>query len=78
MYAQLINDVTGETIVAASSLELQLDESLITAAEMVGKTIAERGVEAGIKKVVFDRGGYNYTGRIETLADAARDNGLIF
>ncbi|MEX2369059.1 MAG: 50S ribosomal protein L18 [Candidatus Paceibacterota bacterium] len=78
MYAQLINDETGETIVAASSLELGLEEPLMQAAKTVGKTIAERGKEAGISTVVFDRGGYNYTGRIETLADSARDNGLKF
>lgn len=79
IYAQLIDDEAGETLVSASSLELGLeDEALMDAAETVGKTIAERGQEADIKKVVFDRGGYNYTGRIEALADAARDNGLTF
>lgn len=78
MYAQLIDDHAGETLAAASSLELKLDESLMEAAESVGKAIAERGGEAGIKKVVFDRGGYNYTGRIKTLAEAARANGLTF
>ncbi len=78
MYAQLIDDEAGETLVAASSLELGLDEPLMEAAEIVGKTIAERGKEAGISEVVFDRGGYNYAGRIKTLADAARDNGLTF
>ncbi|MEX2514643.1 MAG: 50S ribosomal protein L18 [Candidatus Paceibacterota bacterium] len=78
MYAQLIDDVAGETLVSASSLELKLDESLMEAAELVGKTIAERGSKAGIEEVVFDRGGYNYTGRIETLAEAARANGLTF
>lgn len=78
MYAQLINDEAGETLAAASSLELGLDEPLMQAAETVGKTIAERGKEAGITKVAFDRGGYNYTGRIKTLADAARSNGLTF
>lgn len=78
MYAQLIDDEAGETLVSASSLELDLDESLMKAAESVGKAIAERGQEAGIDEVVFDRGGYNYTGRIEALADAARDNGLTF
>lgn len=79
IYAQLIDDEAGETLASASSLELGLDdESLMDAAETVGKTIAERGQKAGIEKVVFDRGGYNYTGRIEALADAARDNGLTF
>lgn len=78
MYAQLIDDEAGETLASCSSLELGLDESLMDAAETVGKTIAERGQEAGIDKVAFDRGGYNYTGRIEALADAARDNGLTF
>lgn len=78
MYAQIIDDEAGETLVSASSLELGLDESLMEAAETVGKTIAERAVEAGVKEIAFDRGGYNYTGRIETLADAARANGLNF
>jgi large subunit ribosomal protein L18 len=78
MYAQLINDEKGETLAAASSLELGLDEPLMKAAKSVGEKISERGQEVGIKKVVFDRGGYNYTGRIETLADAARANGLTF
>lgn len=78
MYAQLINDEAGETLVSASSLELGLDEPLMQAAETVGKTIAQRGREAGVSKIVFDRGGYNYTGRIKTLAEAARDNGLTF
>lgn len=79
MYAQLIDDEAGETLVAASSLELGLDDDpLMEAAETVGETVAERAQEAGIEKVVFDRGGYNYAGRIEALADAARDNGLTF
>jgi len=78
MYAQLINDEAGETLVSASSLELGLDEPLMQSAKTVGKTIAERGKEAGVSKVVFDRGGYNYTGLIETLAYAPRDNRLKF
>lgn len=79
IYAQLIDDEAGETLAAASSLELDLDNSsLMEAAQIVGKTIAERATESEIKEVVFDRSGYNYTGRIESLAEAARDNGLEF
>lgn len=79
MYAQLIDDEAGETLAAASSLELDLDDQpLMEAAAEVGQVIAERGQEVDITEVVFDRGGYNYTGRIEALADAARDNGLTF
>ena len=78
MYAQLIDDEAGETLASASSLGLDIDESLMDAAAAVGEKIAERGSEAGVEEVAFDRGGYNYTGRIEALADAARDNGLTF
>lgn len=79
IYAQLIDDEAGETLVAASSLELDLgDNSLMEAAQTVGETIAERATESEINEVVFDRSGYNYTGRIEELAEAARNNGLEF
>lgn len=78
MYAQLINDEAGETIAAASSLEMDSSGSLKDKAEAVGEAIAERGEEQGVNKVVFDRGGYDYGGRVAALADAARDNGLDF
>jgi large subunit ribosomal protein L18 len=83
IYAQLIDDVKGTTLVAASSLEKPMREGAktganIAAAKAVGKLIAERAKEKGIKDVVFDRGGYLYHGRIKALADAAREGGLNF
>ena len=83
IYAQLIDDVKGTTLVTASSLEKPMREGAksganITAAKAVGKLIAERAKEKGIKDVVFDRGGYLYHGRIKALADAAREGGLNF
>ncbi len=83
IYAQLIDDVKGTTLVAASSLEKTMREGAktganIAAAKAVGKLIAERAKEKGIKDVVFDRGGYLYHGRIKALADAAREGGLNF
>jgi len=83
IYAQLIDDVKGATLVAASSLEKPMREGAktganIAAAKAVGKLIAERAKEKGIKDVVFDRGGYLYHGRIKALADAAREGGLNF
>ena len=83
IHAQLIDDAKGETLVAASSLEKSMREGRknganIDAAKAVGKLIAERAKEKGIKDVVFDRGGYLYHGRIKALADAAREGGLNF
>ncbi len=81
IYAQLIDDSTGATMAAASSLEKGLKGSTggdKAAAGEVGKLIAERGLAAGIKEVVFDRGGYRYHGRIKALAEAARESGLSF
>jgi large subunit ribosomal protein L18 len=83
IYAQLIDDREGATIVAASSLEKDLRGSLKTganigAAKAVGKLVAERAVEKGLKDVVFDRGHYLYHGRVKALADAAREGGLNF
>jgi large subunit ribosomal protein L18 len=81
IYAQLINDGTSSTIVAASSLDkdLQLEKgSDIEAAKKVGEAVAKLAVEKGVTKVVFDRGGYLYHGRIKALADAAREAGLEF
>ncbi|MGC5327774.1 50S ribosomal protein L18 [Brevibacillus sp. SYSU BS000544] len=81
IYAQLIDDVTGATIASASSLDKELglkNGSNIEAAAAVGSLIAKRAVEKGTTEVVFDRGGYLYHGRIQALADAAREAGLQF
>jgi len=79
VYAQIIDDEKGHTLVSASSLEFR-NEKLkgIEKAKKVGELIAKRALEKGIKKVVFDRGGFKYTGRIKTLAEAAREGGLEF
>lgn len=74
---QVIDDVNGTTLASASSLKLE-NGSNIEAAREVGKMIAEACKKAGISKVVFDRGGYLYHGRVEALANAARENGLEF
>jgi large subunit ribosomal protein L18 len=83
IHAQLIDDLKGHTLVAASSLEKSLREGAktganIEAAKAVGKLIAERAKEKGITEVVFDRGGYMYHGRVKALAEAAREGGLNF
>ena len=79
IYAQVIDDQTGETLVSASTLAVKSKTGgNVAAAKEIGKTIAERAVEKGVKKVVFDRGGYLYHGRIKALADAARESGLEF
>ena len=83
IYAQVIDDAKGATVAAASSLEKGLKGSLKTgadkaAAAAVGKLIAERALKAGVKEVVFDRGGYLYHGRVKALGDAARQGGLNF
>ena len=82
IYTQLIDDANGVTLASASSAVKKGEEAKtggnIEAARAVGKLIAERGLEKGIKKVVFDRGGYLYHGRIKALADAAREAGLEF
>jgi large subunit ribosomal protein L18 len=83
IYAQVIDDAVGKTVAAASTLETDLNGALKTgadkaAAEAVGKVLAERALKAGIKDVVFDRGGYRYHGRVKALADAARESGLSF
>ena len=83
IYAQVIDDTKGVTLVAASTQEKALQEQLKDvdkkgAAKLVGKLIAERATEAGIKQVVFDRGGYVYTGRVAELAAGAREAGLDF
>ena len=79
IYAQVIDDQKGETLVAASSLQLKLKTGgNVAAAKEIGKAVAEKAVAQGIKQVVFDRGGYLYHGRIKALADAAREAGLEF
>ena len=79
IYAQVVDDQRGQTIVSASSIEKDLRGSTggnIEAARRIGKAIAERALEKGIESVVFDRGGYLYHGRIKALTDAAREAGL--
>ena len=83
IYAQVIDDSKGVTLVAASSTEKSADGGKstggnLTAAKEIGKRVAERAKENGINKVVFDRGGYIYHGRVKALADAAREAGLEF
>ncbi len=80
IYAQIIDDVSGKTIVSASSFSKDFKEkgSDINGASKVGNLIGEKGVNAGIKGVYFDRGKYRYHGRVKALADGARESGLIF
>ena len=83
IYAQVIDDSKGLTLASASSIDAELKGSLkkgtdVAAAAEVGKLVAKRALEAGIKDVVFDRGGYIYHGRVKALADAARESGLNF
>ena len=84
VYAQVINDQTGQTLVAAASLEPTLKGQIGSgaatkaAAKAVGEAVAERALAKGIEKVVFDRGGYVYHGRVKELAEAARAKGLQF
>ena len=83
IYAQVIDDLAGRTIASASSLDKKTREQTkgggnVAAAKVVGKVIAERARAAGIQQVVFDRGGYKYHGRVQALANAAREAGLSF
>ena len=83
IYAQVIDDDAGRTVVAASTLDKDLKDALkkgsdLAAAQAVGKLVAERALKAGVTNVVFDRGGYLYHGRVKALADAAREAGLNF
>lgn len=81
IYAQLINDLDGKTIVSASSGNKDIGEKKLTkteAAKLVGKVIAEKAIEAGVENIVFDRNGYLYHGRVKSLADGAREGGLKF
>ena len=76
IYAQLIDDVAGVTLASASSNDKSVTGTKVEQASTVGKLVAERAVAKGFKKVVFDRGGYLYHGRVKALAEAARENGL--
>lgn len=83
IYAQVIDDVKGNTLCAASTLEKDIAAAVANlsksdAAKVVGKAVAEKAQTIGIKEVVFDRGGYLYTGRVQALADGAREAGLEF
>ena len=79
IYSQIINDETGTTLASSSSVQLKIKNGgNIEGAKLVGADIAKKAKEAKISKVVFDRGGYQYHGRVEALADAARENGLEF
>ena len=77
IYAQVVDDQTGQTLVSASSIKLKSGGN-VAAAKEIGKAVAEKAVAKGIKRVVFDRGGYLYHGRVKALADAAREAGLEF
>ena len=83
IYTQVIDDRTGQTLASASSVDKETKKNLkgggnIAAAKVIGKVIADRAKAAGVTKVVFDRGGYKYHGRVKALADAAREAGLQF
>ena len=83
VYAQIIDDAKGATIVSASTLEKEVRDQIkkssnIEAASFIGKLVAERAIKAGVSEVIFDRGGYIYHGRVKALADAAREAGLKF
>jgi large subunit ribosomal protein L18 len=83
IYAQVIDDAQGRTLAAAATVEKDLASAAgstmsVAAAEAVGKAVAERASQAGVKSVIFDRGGLKYHGRVKALADAAREGGLEF
>ena len=83
MYAQIIDDTVGKTLVSASTVQKEVKAELektndVDAAAYVGKVVAERALAAGIKTVVFDRGGFIYQGKVKALAEAAREAGLEF
>lgn len=83
MYAQIIDDTVGNTLVSASTVQKDIKDQLektndVAAAAYLGKVIAQKALDAGIKEVVFDRGGFIYQGKIQALADAAREAGLEF
>ena len=83
IYAQVIDDAKGATVVSASTLDKEVRDnvkksSTVEAASFIGKVVAERAVKSGVSEVIFDRGGYIYHGRVKALADAAREAGLKF
>ena len=83
MYAQIIDDTTGRTLVSVGSRSPEFRQRMATggnieAAKLVGELLAQRAKAAGIERVVFDRGGYQYHGRVKALADAVRAGGLVF
>ncbi|MDY6835820.1 MAG: 50S ribosomal protein L18 [Chloroflexota bacterium] len=83
VYAQIIDDSQGITMVASSTLDLEIRDEVegktkVACAQMVGASIAKRATEKGISQVAFDRGGYKYHGRVKALAEAAREGGLVF
>jgi large subunit ribosomal protein L18 len=83
IYAQVVDDTTHATLVAASTIDKEIKEKVknggnIASARMVGELVAKRAREKGLEKVVFDRGGYQYHGRVKSLAEAAREAGLEF
>jgi len=83
IYAQVVDDATGRTLAAASTLEKQVRQQAsyggnVAAAKVVGRVLGERAKQAGVTRVVFDRGGFLYHGRVKALADAAREAGLDF
>ena len=83
MYAQIIDDTVGNTLVSASTVQKDVKDQLektndVAAAAYLGKVIAQKALDAGIKEVVFDRGGFIYQGKVKALADAAREAGLEF
>ena len=83
MYAQVIDDDLGHTLVSASTLQADVKDGLentddVAAAKKLGEVIGKKAVDAGIKEVVFDRGGFIYHGKVQALADAAREAGLVF
>jgi len=83
IYAQIIDDTVGQTLVSASTLDADVRDQVVglsktEQAQMVGKKLAEKALSSGVTQVVFDRGGYLYHGRVKALADASRDAGLKF
>jgi large subunit ribosomal protein L18 len=83
IYAQIVDDTHGRTLVAASTRDKEVRKTLksggnVAAAKVVGKVVAQRALDAGVARVVFDRGGYAYHGRVKALAEAAREAGLKF
>ncbi len=81
IYAQVVDDVTGKTITAASSRDKDIDSAKGTKSEiatLVGKSLADKALKAGVETISFDRGGYQYHGRVKSLAEGAREGGLKF